>query len=413
MPSAKLIEKRKEFEAKQLKLHTVLEEAGSELDMTKVKSLGEGDSKAKVDSIRKMNKELEDIGKEVDALAELDSISSFDLAREHAVKGAVDSPPQPKGKKDEDREQKTIGQMFTESPEFKAYRPGQRQSAPVTLDVDLKTHMTTAAGWAPQSLRTGKVMEFATRPIQIIDLIPSGRTNNAAIVYMEETSFTNTAAEHVEDSGAMVEATLALTQRTVTVQEIGVWLPVTRQQLEDVAEVTAYIDQRLSFMLRQRLDSQIIVGTGLTCFLAGLLTNASRQTFVLAGDQLDAIYDASRRVRVTGRANPNAVIVHPNDWQPIRLKRSNDGLYILGNPNEPLSRIWGLQVVESDAITENSALVGDFASQCQLFEKRGIVLEVTDSHASLFINNVDVVKATVRVAMVNYRPSAFCEISGM
>jgi HK97 family phage major capsid protein len=389
MPSAKLIEKRKEFEAKQLKLHTVLEEAGSELDMAKVKSLGEGDSKAKVDSIRKMNKELEDI------------------------KGLEGAPPQPMGRKAENREEKSIGQMFTESPEFKAFRPGTRQSLPVTLDIPLKTTMTTTAGWAPQSLRTGKVVDYATRPIQIIDLIPAGRTTNAAIVYMEETGFTNTAAEHVESTGAMVEATLALTQRSVTVQEIGVWLPVTRQQLEDVEGITSYIDNRLSFMLRQRLDSQIIVGTGLTCFLAGLLANAGRQTFVLAGDQLDAIYDAARRVRVTGRANPNAVIVHPNDWQPIRLKRSNDGLYILGNPNEPLSRIWGMQVVESDAITEGSTLVGDFASQCELVEKRGIVLEVTDSHASLFINNVDCVKATVRVALVNYRPSAFCEISGM
>jgi len=412
MPNAKLVEKRNELKAKQDKLHQVLVEMGDSGDLSKVASL-QGDNKAKADAIRTMNKELGDIGAECDTLQELESAYISDQARQKdAEEAARKGLPKPV-KQGEGGEQKSIGQMFVESPEFKAFKPGQRQSAPVTLDVDLKTHMTTAAGWAPQSLRTGRVVEFATRPIQIIDLIPSGRTQSAAIVYMEETAFTNTAAEHVEDTGAMVEATLALTQRSVTVQEIGVWLPVTRQQLEDVDQVTAYIDQRLSFMLRQRLDSQIIVGTGLTCFLAGLLANAGRQTFVLAGDQMDAIYDAARRVRVTARANPNAVVIHPNDWQPIRLKRSNDGLYILGNPNEPLSRIWGMQLVEADAITEGSALVGDYANQCQLFEKRGIVLEVTDSHASLFINNVDVVKATVRVALVNYRPSAFCEISGM
>ena len=411
MPS-KLVEKRNELKAKQDKLHQVLVEMGDTGDLSKVTSL-QGTNKEKADAFRILNKECGDIGAECDTLVEIEKAYTDDQARQKAAEEAARAGlPQP-GKKGENGEQKSIGQMFVESPEFKSFRPGQHQSAPVTLDVDLKTHMTTAAGWAPQSLRTGKVVEFATRPIQIIDLIPSGKTQSAAIVYMEETGFTNTAAEHVEDTGAMVEATLALTQRSVTVQEIGVWLPVTRQQLEDVDQVTAYIDQRLSFMLRQRLDSQIIVGTGLTCFLAGLLTNAGRQTFVLAGDQMDAIYDAARRVRVTGRANPNAVIIHPNDWQPVRLKRSDDGLYILGNPNEPVNRMWGLQVVESDAITEGSALIGDYANQCQLFEKRGIVLEVTDSHASLFINNVDVVKATVRVALVNYRPSAFCEISGM
>src|SRR4030042_2074092 len=246
MPS-KLVEKRNELKAKQDKLHQVLVEMGDTGDLSKVTSL-QGTNKEKADAFRILNKECGDIGAECDTLVEIEKAYTDDQARQKAAEEASRAGLPTPGKRGEDGEQKSIGQMFVESPEFKSFRPGQHQSAPVTLDVDLKTHMTTAAGWAPQSLRTGKVVEFATRPIQIIDLIPSGKTQSAAIVYMEETGFTNTAAEHVEDTGAMVEATLALTQRSVTVQEIGVWLPVTRQQPEDGDQGPPYTDQRLRVM---------------------------------------------------------------------------------------------------------------------------------------------------------------------
>ena len=410
MPSAKLVEKRKEFEAKQDALHKILEEAGPELDMDKDTSL-EGDSKAKAEAINRKNTELEDLGKEIDDLVALDGASAATKKRQAAMEamGGVAFPDTKK----QDFEPQMIGDLFVKSEAFTGFKGGKQGPVAMLENVDLKTLFQTAAGWAPETIRTGKVVDFATRPIQIIDLIPPGTTNQTAIVYMEETTFTNAAAE-VDEAGAKPEAALALTERSSSVRKIAVWIPVTSEQLEDVEGVRTYLNNRLGFMLRQRLDSQLLVGNGVAPNLAGILNVAGIQTFVRAGDRFDALYDAIKRVRVTGRAIPNVIIMHPNDFQEVRLTRTDDGLYVLGNPDQVgPTRIWGLPVVESDAETEHTALVGDFPNFCQLFEKKGIDIQITDSHDNYFIYNKLVIRAEIRVAFPVYRPAAFCAVTAM
>ena len=409
MSLAILVDKRKEFEAKQDKLHTVFKEAGSDIDFSKVTVL-EGDDKAKVEAVQKMNRELDALGKEIAGLVELENISKADTARETALEalGGVQIPVLPSQLK---AEPKSFGEMFTESKAFTDYHGGN--VGPVAeLDIPLKAVFSTTAGWAPETIRTGLMVPFATRNIKVVDIIPSGVTNQAAIVYMEETTFTNTAAE-VDEAGAKPEAALALTERSVTVRKIAVWIPVTSEQLEDVVGIQSYLNNRLTFMLRQRLDQALLTGTGVAPILMGLLNVVGHQTFVLAGDQYDAIYQAIKQVRVTGLADADNVVMHPNDWQQLRLARTDTGLYILGNPSEPgPERIWGLPVLQTVCETENTVLVGDFANYCQLYTKKGIEVQISDSHDTYFIYNKLAVRAEIRVAFPIYRPAAFCTVTG-
>src|SRR3990172_3730712 len=105
----------------------------------------------------------------------------------------------------------------------------------------------------------------------------------AAVVYMEETTFTNAGAERAE-SAAYAESTLILTQRTNTVRSVGTSLPVSDEQLADVVGVRAYLDSRLGFMVRQRLDSQILVGDGIAPNLLGTLRGSGIHTQAKGAD---------------------------------------------------------------------------------------------------------------------------------
>ena len=128
----------------------------------------------------------------------------------------------------------------------------------------------------------------------------------------------------------------------------------------------------------------------------------------------DAVYKAIVLVRVTGRAFPDATVMHPLDWQDIRLLRTVDGIYIWGNPSEAgPERIWGIQVVQSDAQTQNTAVVGDFGNFSLLAVKRGIEVKVSDSHSTFFVEGKQAVRADMRAALAFTRPAAFCTVTGI
>lgn len=397
-----------ELAAKAKALHSIFEEAGTDLDMSKVKSLT-GDNAAKVDEIRKMNEELDELGTKRDSLRVL--AKAAERVRDMPGSGEPGDGGRKTGR-DEDQEHKTLGDFFVES---QAYKGKNGPIGPEAhLDIELKTLFDTGAGWAPQAVRTGKMVEAATRPIQVIDIIPSNTTTQTAVVYMEETTFTNAAAETAE-GGTYPEAALALTEKSSAVRKIAVWLPMTDEQLEDEPQARGYVNNRLPFMIRQRLDLQILVGNGTAPNLRGILNVSGIQTQAKGADPVpDAVYKAMVKVMVTGQAMPDAYVTNPLDWQDVRLLRTSEGLYIWGNPSEAgPERIWGLRAVMAQALTENTGLVGDFANFSELDIKRGIDVQVSNSHSDFFINGKQAVRADMRVALVIYRPAAFCTVTSI
>ncbi len=402
MPSKKLTELQERLDAKRKALAQVFDEAGPDLDMDKVKCL-DGDSHAKVEKIREMNAELDDLAKQVEELWQVEKAAA-DVEK---IGRLLDDPagrlPTPAGEKP-----KSFGDLFVESAAYKA-----RGEAAV-LDLDVKVLMTTTAGWAPEVIRSDRVVESAQRPIQVIDLIPTTPTGQSAVAYMEETTFTNAAAETAE-GGVYPEAALALTEKSSPVRKISVFLPVTDEQLEDEPRVRAYLDNRLPFMLRQRLDSQILNGDGLAPNLTGILNTAGIQTQAKGVDPTpDAVHKALTLVRTTGRATPNAALFSSQDWEQIRLLRTADGIYIWGSPSEagPM-RIWGVPVILADALPAGTGLVGDFANFTELAIRRGVEVKVSDSHGTYFTEGKQAVRADIRAAFVVYRPAAFCQITGI
>jgi len=409
-----LKELREQQDAKREEIKNIFDEAGPDRDMSKVKSI-EGDTAAKVEHIRKINDELDELAKKASPLEEeLSVLTRADRELKERERLAELQPhpghPDPEAKGGRQAPVKTLGEMFVEG-EVGAGKKGREVEF---ADVDLKTLMTTTAGWAPETIRTGRLVESAQRPIQVIDLLPSGNTNQAAVVYMQETTFTNNAVEKAEGA-AFGEAALALTEVSEPVRKIPVFLPVTDEQLEDVDGIQSYINNRLTFMIRQRLDAQIVVGDGTAPNISGFLDRTGIQTQAKGADPVfDAVLKGMTKVRVTGRANPSGVLIHPNDWQDVRLTRTADGIYILGNPADPgPERFFGTPVAQTDAITENTALVGDFANFSELTMRRGIELKVSDSHGTYFVEGKQAIRADLRAALCVFREAAFCQVTGI
>lgn len=414
--TAKLKDADGRIQEKHKQVDAILTAAGNDVDFSKPEVLtlaGAKTSAEVVEKLRSTNTELEALVKEREGLQELAGIEEANRRR----KSAIPYVPMPdgggnNGDREERKARKGFGQVIVESEAFTNYKKNKQPSESEIKDFgihEMKTLFETGAGWAPSSPRSDIMIPKAIRPVQLLDIIPVSPMDQAALPYMEETTLTNAAAERAE-GGAYVESTFALTERSETARSIGTSVPVTDEQLEDVPATAGYLDSRLRFGVLQRLDNQIILGNGTPPNLQGIKTKSGVQTQSGSGlTKMDTLFKAMTKVRVTGRAIPSAHVIHPTDWEEIRLTKTVDGIYIFGSPSEAIAdRLWGLPVIQYDADSAGISYTGDFVNFIQLFQRRG--LEVAVGYVGTqFTEGKKTIRAGMRVALAIYRAAAFCK----
>lgn len=398
---------------------------------TRKSVLGDENLTDTIDIAKRINEkdaELNELAEYVETL-EASEKAAGNYASRNQVRGHV---PQPGGQKgDAQRPQiKSLGQLLAEE---KAYEEWLKRGTPGGIDFSYdvlpsdilakgmlfetlgsKALMTTAAGFAPESVRLPGFVEAATRPLQLIDIIPMAETGQAAIKYMEETTRAHAAAEKAEGA-AFAESEFAFTERTSNVVKITDSLPVTDEQFEDVPLMTGYVNGRLTFGLRQRADRQVYIGDGNSPNLRGIINVSGVQTHAKGADPVpDAFYKAMTKIRVTGRAIPTHHVMHPEDWQNVRLLRTSDGVYIWGSPSEAgPERLWGLPVVQNDARSAGNGLTGSFQpAWISGFERKGVDIQV-GYVGGQFGEGKRTVRGDMRMALVLFRPAAFCDVTGL
>lgn len=442
---ATLKEKRDELEHKQQALADIFDKAKAKgqgqydfaaLDDSESKAFfaSAESSKDRVDIIQAKNSDLDALVDEVEALAKAES--DFDTLGQRLEKTAkkITHPTgnEPKGDGKLSLV-KSLGELVAYSKEYTDWGmgggldfkfgemlPSDALAMSAVFDTlrtkaaQFKTLMSTTAGYGPESIRIGGFVEDVTRPIQLLDIIPMGQTSYENVKYMEETTRTHSAAEKSE-GGTFAESAFAFTERTSAVEKITDSLPVTDEQLEDVPFISGYINARLMFGLRQRLDTQVLVGDGAAPNLEGIKNVTGIQTQAKGADPTpDAFFKAMTKVRVTGRAQPTHHLIHPTDWEQIRLLRTSDGVYIWGSPSESgPERMWGLPVIMVEADSAGTGYVGSFQpAWISLFEKRGVDMQVGYT-GSQFVEGKRTIRADMRLAFVIFRPAAFCTVTGI
>ena len=268
------------------------------------------------------------------------------------------------------------------------------------------------------------VVDILQRELTVLDLIPRLTTTSDTIQYVREDTFTNNAAMVAEasattgTSGVKPESVLAYSTQTATVRTLAHWIPVTNRLLDDASAMRGIIDTRLLLGLDIKLEDQVLTGDGTGENFTGIL-QAGIQTQALGSDNvIDAIFKARTKVRVTGHGRPTAVVLHPNDYQAVRLLRENTasatlGNYLMGPPTQAgPPTIFGMPVVESEGLTENTGLVGDFSQGASLFDREQGAIRV-GTIDDQFVRNMQTILAEMRAALVVWRPTMFCQVTGI
>ena len=337
-----------------------------------------------------------------------------------------------------DNTPKTIGESFINTDAYKGYQEAGVKGLDSTVKFSPMGYKATlgaglSQNFPPEVLRQPGILESALRdPDAIIGLFDQIETDQNSFAYMEETTFTNAAAEQAEEA-TTAEATLDFTEKTASIRKIGVFLPVTEELLADVNGIQGYVNSRLGTMIKLRLDGQIMDGDGSAPNLDGLLNTSGINSFAYGSysgelGRLGQIYQAITEIRKDAFVEPDAIIMHPSDWYDIITSvtdvatttsgaAAKNPLFVVagGFGDGVAPRLWGLPVVTSSAVNAGTQMVGKFGGgeAAHLVMRQGIDLAVSDSHSDFFLKGKLAIRATMRVGLVVYRPTAFCKLTQM
>jgi len=361
-----------------------------------------------------------------------------------AAPGAI--RPSPKANSDEERQYTDPGQQFIESYEYKDLKfRGSFNSnlARVNFAVNLKdgtslvdwgrksaaktllygSSATSGGGFVQNDVLPGYV-DIRQRELTFLDLVPRIQTVSDTIEYVYEGTFTNNAAPVAEatvttgTSGKKAESALAYSVATVPVETIAHWIPVTNKMLADAPLIRGTINGRLLLGLDLTLEAQIVTGNGTPPNLSGVLDHAINAVSLGTDSRVDAIFKGRTLVRTTGKGRPTAIVLNPADWEQIRLSRENAatgtlGGYLMGPPSAVgATTLWGIPVVESEAMTSGTAIVGDFTQGCTLFDREQGAVRV-GTIDDQFVRNMQTILAELRAAFVVHRPTMFTQVTGI
>ncbi len=348
-----------------------------------------------------------------------------------------------------DTQGKTFGELFTASDAYSDFigRYGKSgiipnatkgiQSNPFSASSKalLTGASATSAGAAVRNDIYSPITDLVgQRELTVADLVTKGSTTSDVVEYVKVTGKTNNAAPTIEATssgnpvvyntpnadlreGYKPESALTLSVVSAPVKTIAHWIPITKRAASDAPQVRTLIDTFLQYGLNEELEDQILNGAGTGEDFTGIL-QSSPQTVGSAGTDIDAIVDAIAKVRVVGRRKPTALVIHPNDWYSTGFLTAKDGVsggYLIGDPRasvEQLNTLWGLNVVVSEGVPENTALVGDFR-QAVLWEREGINVMVSDQHSDFFTRNLLAILAEMRAAFGVLDNEAFCTITSV
>lgn len=305
---------------------------------------------------------------------------------------------------DSDPEVKSGGREFVESAEYKAAAESEFKGV---ARRELKNTIgTSEVAGNIQPTNLGLILPNQQR-LTIRDLLAGGKMGGNTLEYVQEAGFTNSAAVVVEGE-SKPESAITFEDKDAKAVVIAHWLKVTTQMLSDAPALESYINNRLRHGLDIKLENQILKGDGTSGNMEGLLTQAKAYAppaGVTGANMFDVLRYAMLQV-VLADDYANGHVLNPIDWAIMETTKDENGRYLIGDPqSKAVPTLWGLPVVQTQAMDAGSFLTGAFNTAAQYFERWGAAVQIGLQNDD-FTKNKRTILAETRGALAVYRPES-------
>lgn len=365
------------------------------------------DFRAKLEQTGEVSAEL--TGKVDKALAELGSATTrLSELEKKAAREREEATAEPQD----------IGDIVVNSEKFKStdVSGGWRGAIRVGFErADITSANTTvgAGRSAGTSLVPGArvpgIIAPPNRQFTIRDLLAPGRTSASSVEYVKETGFTNSAAP-VAEGTTKPKSDLQFNMFTTPVRTIAHIFKASRQILDDAPGLASYINARGTYGLKYVEEQQLLNGDNTGQNLHGIVPQATAFAPAFTPSSatgIDRLRLAVLQV-ILAEYPASGFVLHPTDWAKIELTKDGEGRYIVGNAQSPIGpSLWGLPVVQTQAMASGEFLTGAFNLAAQIFDRMDVEVLLSSENVDDFEKNMFTIRVEERLALAVYRPEAF------
>ena len=303
------------------------------------------------------------------------------------------------------------GEQFIKSANYGAFAGGNLNK----LRVEVKnTLVGSDTNVAPQ--RNAGIVGGAFLPFAMEALLPSTTTSSNAIEFTKEASFTNSAAEAAEGA-QKAESALTWSLVNMPVSTVAHWIKISKQLAADAPALAAYVNTRMRYGVNQKVDTQLVVGDGAAPNISGTYdtgnftahgyTNAALTAISATFKKLVLIRKIMADLYVAGYP-ADAIVLNPADWATIEIElmttAAGQTLYSVSEGGQP--RLFGVPVIQAIGMAADTLQVGRFSEAYMVYNREGVVVEMSDSDGDNFQKNLITLRAERRLALATEKPAA-------
>ena len=315
---------------------------------------------------------------------------------------------------DKPQEIKSLGQQFVDDKFEGIKSAGGRGRFSMEVKATINSATTNAAGSAGALVEPTRLAGIIAPPDQkltIRDLLLQGQMDGNALQYVRETGFTNNAAT-VAELAKKPESDIKFDMVDTSAKVIAHYMKASRQILDDASQLRSYIDGRLRYGLKLVEERQLLNGDGTGQNLHGIIPQASVYAVPTgAATTLSTGLDTFRFAMlqaVLAEYPASGFVLNPVDWANIETLKDTGGQYLIGNPQGTATpTVWGLPVVQTQAIAQGKFLTGAFNLGAQIFDRWQSRVEIATENEDDFVKNLVTILCEERLALAVYRPESF------
>jgi HK97 family phage major capsid protein len=356
----------------------------------------------------KADGEAQTVGKiSADTKTALDAIGT----QQRELADRLTSMEQKATAKPEDKGVSSWGEQFIKNARYADFAGGNLNK----LRVELKnTLVGSDTNVAPQ--RNGGIVGGAVLPFSMEALLPSTTTSSNAIEFTKEASFTNSAAETAE-GGAKPESALTWSLVNMPVSTVAHWIKISKQLAADAPALAAYVNTRMRYGVNQKVDTQLVVGDGTAPNISGTYDSGNFTAHGYSNAAITAISSTFKKLVLIRKViadlyaagyPADAIVLNPADWATIEIElfttAAGQTLFSINSAGQAF--LFGLPVIQAIGMAADTFQVGRFSEAYMLYNREGVVVEMSDSDSDNFTKNLITLRAERRLALATEKPAA-------